>query len=161
MKKGKIIIIIALWITVFAVLSIFMKPVKSTSCVAQVGKLLMIGRSGYELPIIYEKVTIIEYRGEISYGTLVDGVDDGKEKSGQWENDEFGQYLLCVNAKVKSGIVLHIEEQTMIINYESEKSTRALYDALVEQINAVLHPQSGSEETLSTEGRMLAVTTRV
>ena len=137
MKKGKMIITIALWIAVFAALSMFMKPVRSTSCVAQEGRLLVTGRSGYELPVIYEKVTIIEYREEIDFGTLIDGVDDGKEKSGRWKNDEFGQYLLCVNAKVNPCIVLHTEEQTIVINYESQQSTQALYDALVEQINCL------------------------
>lgn len=146
MKNGKMMIMIASWIAVFAVLSIFMKPVRSTSCAAQEGRILVTGRSGYELPVVYEKVTVIEYRGEIDYGTMIDGADDGKEKSGRWENDEFGQYLLCVNAKVEPCIVLHTEEQTMVINYESEQSTRALYDALVEQIDTVLHPESESEE---------------
>lgn len=160
MKKGKIVVTIVLWVAVIAVLSFFMKPVKNTSCVAEEERLLVTGRSGYELPIVYQEVTRIEYREELDYGSLLDGVGDGKEKSGQWENDEFGQYLLCVNAKVKPCIVLHTAEQTMVINFESQQSTRALYDALVEQINAILHPQSGTEETPSGEGQMLEVTTR-
>ena len=160
MRKGKTVIYIVVWIAVLAVLSLFMKPAKITSCAAQQGNILVTGRSGYELPITYEEVTTIEYREELDYGTLIDGVDDGKEKSGQWENDELGQYLLCVNAKVKPCIILHTSEQIMVINYESQQSTQALYDALLEQIDPVSHPYPGSSEPLSTEGRMLAVTTR-
>lgn len=160
MRKGKTVIYIVLWIAVLAVLSLFMKPAKITSCAAQQGNILVTGRSGYELPIIYEEVTAIEYRGELDYGALIDGVDDGKEKSGQWENAELGQYLLCVNAKVNPCIILRTREQTMVINYESQQSTQALYDALLEQIDPASHPYPGSSETLSTEGQMLAVTTR-
>lgn len=141
-----------MWLAVFAVLSFFIKPVKITNCVAQEGRILVIGRSGYELPVTYEEVTAIEYLKEMDYGNLIDGVDDGKEKSGRWENDELGQYLLCVNAKVKPCIVLRTNEQTLVINYESEQSTRALYDALLEQINSVSHSSPESEETLSMEG---------
>lgn len=158
MKKGKIVVTIVLWVTVIAVLSFFMKPVKNTSCVAEAERLLITGRSGYELPIVYEEVARIEYRGELDYGSLLDGVDDGKEKSGRWENGEFGQYLLCVNAKVKPCIVLHTAEHTIVINFESQPSTEALYDALVEQINTILYPQSGTEETPSGEGQMVSST---
>ena len=151
MKKGKLMVMIALWIAMFAALSIFMKPVKSTGCTAQEGRLLVTGRSGYELPVVYEEVTVIEYRGEMDYGTLIDGVDDKYEKSGQWENDELEQYLLCVNAKVKPCIILHTAGQTMVINYESQQSTRALYDALVEQITTALNFRSELEETPSVD----------
>ena len=136
MKKGKIAVTVALWVAVIAVLSFFMKPVRNTSCTAEEGRILITGRSGYELSVDYEKVTAIEYRQEMDYGALIDGVDDGKEKSGRWENDELGQYLLCVNAKVEPCIVLRTAEQTMVVNFESQQSTRALYDALVEQINS-------------------------
>ena len=136
MKKGKIAVSVALWVAVIAVLSFFMKPVRNTSCTAEEGRVLITGRSGYELPVDYARVAVIEYRQEMDYGALIDGVDDGKEKSGRWENDEFGQYLLCVNAKVTPCIVLHAAEQTMVVNFESQQSTQALYDALVEQINS-------------------------
>lgn len=160
MKKGKMIIYIMLWLMVLAVLSLFIKPVKTTNCIVQEGSILVTGRSGYELPILYEKITDIAYRREMDYGTLIDGVDDGREKSGQWENDELGRYLLCVNAKVKPCIIVQTKEQTIVINYESEQSTQALYDALVEQIDfgAYSYPKSG--ETTLTDGEMLAVTTK-
>ena len=51
MRKGKTVIYIVLWIAVLAVLSLFMKPAKTTSCAAQQGNILVTGRSGYELPM--------------------------------------------------------------------------------------------------------------
>lgn len=136
MKKGKAIGSIALCIAFFAVLSVFMKPVKNTSCAAQAGQLVVTGRSGYSLAVVYDEITAIEYREEMDYGTSIDGVQDSKEKSGLWENSDLGQYLLCVNAKVTPCLVIQTREQTMVINYESKKSTQALYDALLEQLNS-------------------------
>lgn len=137
-------------IAVFAVLSIFMRPVRITNCVAQEGRLLVTGRSGYELPVIYEELEDIEYRDEMDYGTPTDGVEDGREKSGFWENDDLGRYLLCVNTKVKPCIVLRTKGQIMVINFESDKSTRALYDALLEQMELA----SRSAPTLSADAML-------
>ena len=137
MKKGKMILYTVLWFAIFAVLSIFFKPVQVTACAAQEGQLLVAGKSGWELPVVYEEITGIEYREELNYGTMLDGIDDGNEKSGQWQNDEFGQYLLCVNTKVKPCIVLRMEKQLLVINFESRRSTQALYEALLEQMDAV------------------------
>lgn len=155
MKKGQMAIYIIMGIAVFAVLSIFMKPIRTTSCAAEEGSLSVTGRSGYALSIRYDEITDIEYRAEMDYGTLVDGVDDGKEKSGLWENDELGQYRLCVNTKVTPCIVLRTDGEIMAINFESEASTLALYDALLEQMDAASVPADASP---AEEGKMLSVT---
>lgn len=136
MKKRTMIASIALWLVVIALLAFFMKPTGNTRCTAQEGRLSVTGRSGYELSFTYEELTAVEYREELDFGSRIDGVDDSREKSGRWESGELGQYLLCVNAKVKPCIVLRTAEQTFVINYESGKSTRALYDALLEQVGA-------------------------
>ena len=156
MTKGKLIGTIVLWIAVFAVLSIFMKPTKTTSAAAQEGQLQITGKSGYTLSVVYDELETVEYREQMDYGTVVDGVDEGKEKSGIWENGELGQYRLCVNTKVKPCIVLRTKEQTMVVNFESESSTQALYNAILEQMDTA----SVSEPEQAAAGKMLAVTTK-
>ncbi len=152
MKRGKMIGMIAVWIAVFAVLAIFLRPTKNTAATAKDGSLVITGRSGYSLSIVYAELTEIEYRDEMDYGTMIEGTDTGKEKSGRWENAELGTYLLCVNAKIKPCIILRDAEGTKVINYESEKSTEALYKAISEQMN--------TQNTGTAAGKMLSVTTK-
>ena len=123
------------WIAVIAVFSLFMKPKANVSCAAEDGQLLVTGRSGYELTIVYDTLVSVEYFDEMEYGTMIEGTDDKYEKSGLWENDELGQYLMCTSAKVDSCIVIETEEQVMVINYASETSTSSLYEALLEQMD--------------------------
>jgi hypothetical protein len=134
MKKRKVFIYMIAWIAVVAVLSLGMKPVRNTDCEVFDGGLLVTGQSGYELSVDFASIEAVEYRAEIDYGNLMEGIDNSKEKSGKWENDELKDYCMCVNAKVESCIILYMSEQTIVINYESEDSTKALYDAICEVI---------------------------
>jgi hypothetical protein len=134
MKKRKVLIYMVSWIAVVAVLSLCMKPVRNTDCEVFDGGFLMTGKSGYELSVDFASIETVEYRAEIDYGNLIEGIDNSKEKSGKWENDELEDYCMCVNAKVESCIILHMSEQTIVINYESEDSTKALYNAICEII---------------------------
>lgn len=132
MRKRTVTTII-MWVAVIAVFSLFMKPTSNVSCAAGDGELLMTSRSGYELTVVYDAITSVEYFEEMDYGTAVDGTDDKYEKSGLWESDGLGQYLICTNSKVEPCIVIHADEQVMVINYESEKTTSTLYEAILEQ----------------------------
>lgn len=152
MKKGKTILMILSWIAVFAALSFFMKPTKNTNAIAQKGSLLVTGRSGYALTVEYKKLTGLEYRETMDYGSLLEGTDDQLERSGRWENAELGEYILCVNPKIEPCILARTEEGTMVFNFESGKATEALYTALTEQMEA--------QPVMEGEGKMLSVSTR-
>ncbi len=152
MRKGKTIIMILLCIAVFGVLSFFMKPTKNTNAVAQEGSILVTGRSGYTLTVAYGRLTGLEFRETMDYGSMLEGTDDKYEKSGRWQNAELGEYLLCVNPKIKPCILARTEEGTMVFNFESAKATEALYTALLEQMAA--------QPAIEGFGKILSVSTR-
>lgn len=136
MKKGNMIRFLILWIVVIAVLSFFMKPSPGTSCRAQDGSLLVTARSGYSLTVVYDELTSVEYRDQMDYGKMLDGVDGKQEKSGNWQSDELGRYQLCVNPKVTPCVILKTADTVSVINFESKDATKALYDAILKQIGA-------------------------
>lgn len=83
----------------------------------------------------WEEVQSLELRDEWDYGTLVEGTDNGKEKSGIWENAETGEYELFVSDKIQSVIYCTLDEgEPLVFNYESEKTTASLYDAMLEKM---------------------------
>lgn len=134
MKSGKTIAFWGTWLVVIIALSFILKPGRSTSCVAQDGSLLVTGKSGYSLTIVYGDLTSVELCQDFNYGERIDGVDDKSEKSGAWQSDALGTYQLCVNPKVRPVILLRTADSVMVINFESKDSTQALYEAILKQI---------------------------
>lgn len=123
-----------IWFVFIVALSFFMRPNQPVQTNASAGAMDVIGASGYTISVSYDEVTGAELRETFDFGELIDGTDSKNEKSGLWENEEFGRYRLCVNAKIKPCIVLTVNEEILVINFESAKSTRSLYNALIEQI---------------------------
>ena len=133
MKKASMYKNIIIWLVVIAVLAIFMNPGSPVSMEALEGEFVMQGNSGYIVRITYAEIQFMELREGLDYGMLVSGVDGKKEKSGTWENEEFGEYQLCVDAKVSSCIILHTKTGIQVVNIESDKSTAGLYKAILNQ----------------------------
>ena len=123
-----------LWVVVIAVFAVFLHPRRTVNADANEGYLTITGASGYTVEIRYEDVRSAELRESMDYGTRIDGTDEKKEKSGLWNNDEFGQYRLCVNAKVPSCIILTTDQGVTVVNYESRTSTQQLYEAILRQL---------------------------
>lgn len=91
--------------------------------------------SGYTSSLKWDEVKNVELRSEVDYGTLVDGSDTSKEKSGRWTNDEFGEYELFVSPKISTCIVCTLQsDRTIVLNYESEESTESFYQAILEKL---------------------------
>lgn len=88
--------------------------------------------SGYTSSLNWDEVENVELRSELDYGTLVDGSDTSKEKSGLWTNDEFGEYELFVSPKISTCIVCTLQsDRVIVLNFESEDSTNSFYEAIL------------------------------
>lgn len=122
------------WLILIVVLAFFLRPNRAVTALADNGCLIVTGASGYTVEIHYDKIESAELRESMDFGRLVDGTDENHEKSGTWENSEFGLYQLCVSSKIPSCIVMRTEEGIYAVNYESTKSTQSLYEALLQQI---------------------------
>ena len=134
MKKISVWKNLLLWLIVIAIFALFMKPHHAVSTEGFDGKLTVQGNSGYTIQIAYDQITGIELRDNLGYGILVSGVNQGKEMSGIWENEELGEYHLCINTTIDSCIIVYIGKEIYVVNYESERSTKSMYTAILEQM---------------------------
>ena len=134
MKKASLWKNLIVWLVVIAVLATVMKPRQTTSIEAFDGYLTFQGGSGYVINIAYNEIQHVELRENVDYGTVVDGIDEKKEKSGTWKSDEFGEYQLCINTRIYCCIILYMETGIKVVNFESDKSTKSLYEAIIVQI---------------------------
>lgn len=134
MKKMSVWKNMILWLIVIAAFAFFMQPHDTVSLESFDETLKIQGESGYTIDLVYDEIQNVELIENLDYGVMIKGVDENKEKSGIWKNDEFGEYQLCVNAKIDSCIVLHIENGIQVVNYESNKSTESLYEAILTRI---------------------------
>lgn len=134
--KKKVWISWVVWLAVILILARTMKGEKSVGVTVEPDGLSFETDSGYASQLKWDEIQSLELKENISYGTLVDGVDSSKEKSGTWSSEEFGEYELFSNAKLQRCIVCRRESgQVIAFNFESEESTKSLYDAILEELD--------------------------
>lgn len=90
--------------------------------------------SGYCVSVDWDSILSAEEREALELGTLVEGTDADTERSGSWENEEFGQYILCADAKVDSYVVLYTQTGVVAVNFEDEEATASLCQAIEEML---------------------------
>lgn len=134
-NKRKIWLSWIVWIVVILILSRSMSGEQKVAVTVEADGLSFQTESGYTSELKWDDISAIELREELSYGTLVEGTDNSKEKSGIWNNEAFGEYELIANAKVASCIVCFTESgRILVFNYESEESTSSLLTAIQEKL---------------------------
>lgn len=124
------------WLVVILILARTMKGEKIVGVTVESDGLSFETDSGYAAQLKWDDIKSLEIREKFSYGTLVEGVDGKKEKSGIWSSEEFGEYELFSNAKLECCIICQRESGPVIVfNFESEESTQSLYEAIVKELN--------------------------
>jgi len=98
---------------------------------------LSAGEEGqkYTLTVRYDETKSFTFVEDLDLGTMVEGQDTDKYKTGTWENDSYGTYLLCANGDVKCYVVAEMTDGTYkVFNYESADTTENLAPALQEEL---------------------------
>lgn len=84
----------------------------------------------------YEEITYRIPLDTIDSFTYVEEMEYPEESKsilcGTYSNEQWGQYILYVNGKVPACVVAEAESGTYMFNYESESTTKSLYEALLE-----------------------------
>ncbi len=94
-------------------------------------KLTVTAPENFNFSVNYDYVTNIELVNEFDPGTLVNGNETRKYRWGTWRNDVWGEYTLCSSIKIDNALVLSLaNEETLVINYESEETTAALLELI-------------------------------
>ena len=88
--------------------------------------------AGETVSVVWDEIEESEVRSDVDYGTCISGTDTAREKSGVWQNDEFGEYDLYINPKIGSCIVCRLDSgRYVVVNIESEKTTQSLHEQIV------------------------------
>lgn len=135
MDKRKTWISWAAWLVIILILAKVMNSGSVTAVTVEENGLSFAAESGYTSSLKWDEVKSVEKRDVLDYGTLVEGSDTAKEKSGIWNNEEFGNYELFVSPKISGCIVCTLQsDQVIVLNYESEESTDSFYEAILEKL---------------------------
>lgn len=86
----------------------------------------------FTIDIAYGDISSMELVQDLDLGSCVDGTEEELRKNGMWENTAFGQYYLCIYTNIPQYIVLHTTDGVVVFNYESEDTTKKLYEAFVD-----------------------------
>lgn len=127
-----------IWAVVILALSRFMAGEQQVSVAVGTEGLSFKTESGYTSQLGWDDISALEVRADFAYGTLVEGTDTDKEKSGIWTNDALGEYELIAEAKISACIICSTRSGRVVaFNFESEESTRSLYEAIQEKITGI------------------------
>jgi len=85
--------------------------------------------------ISLDDVASLELRENFDKGRRIFGVGGMKISSGNFSNQEFGAYRLCVYSDVAACIVARSGDRTVVFNQKTAEETRALYSSLKERLN--------------------------
>ncbi|MCD8337535.1 MAG: hypothetical protein LUD18_09715 [Lachnospiraceae bacterium] len=78
-----------------------------------------------------EELRSAEIVTSFDMGNTINAVSEDKYIVGTWENDAWGQYMLCVKNALKCYLVVTTETDVFVFNYESKDTTESMCSALL------------------------------
>lgn len=88
---------------------------------------LVIDATGMHKTVPYESIISVELRYDVDYGTRTGGIANSKILTGNFRNDEFGNYHLAVNRGVEACIVVFTEGKSKVFNLHSNEETESFF----------------------------------
>lgn len=118
------------WIViVIAAFSIFSVMRGGTSTYLDFGDeaVTLSAPENYSYVLNYDDITGLELVDEFDPGTMISGGETRRYRWGTWENDVWGQYTLCSSKRIDCALIVTLTSgETLVLNYESDKTTDAL-----------------------------------
>lgn len=87
-----------------------------------------------ESQIDYDSINVIEYVESGFEGYRINGFGSAKLSLGQFQNEEFGNYISYIYNSCDACVVIYGEGKILILNGPDKSSTKAIYDTLQEKI---------------------------
>ena len=87
-----------------------------------------------ESEIDYDSINAIEYVESGFEGYRINGFASAKLSLGQFQNEDFGQYISYVYNSCEACVVIYGEGNILILNGPDTASTKAIYDTLIAKI---------------------------
>lgn len=95
----------------------------------------IVDLSGVTHSFSYADAELIELRDDFQSfdrGEKLSGTETRNCYSGTYQNDEFGEYQLHAMANLNAYIVVHLPQEVLVLSYESDETTRMLYQSFTE-----------------------------
>lgn len=99
------------------------------------GEAMTISASGFEFSIAYADVAEIELSTLPAFGTMDKGTDTASMKNGNWHNEIWGDYHLCVIPTNESCIVVTLTDgRRVVFNYKEAENTADVFSVFQEKL---------------------------
>ena len=95
--------------------------------------------------ISYQDIDSVELRNDVDYGSRRAGYAGKNLLSGNFRNDEFGNYKLAIHRSTSECIVVHHSSGILLFNLDSSDDTERFYDDLSSRIPETWHSQQEGE----------------
>lgn len=89
---------------------------------------LTLSAADYDWTIPYDQIQSLELAELPNTATTTEGVDKRTLRCGTWENDIWGEFILCIDPRIDPCIVITMESGDIyVLNYENYDSTVQLH----------------------------------
>lgn len=88
---------------------------------------LVIDATGMHKTVPYESIISVELMYDVDYGTRTGGIANSKILTGNFRNNEFGNYHLAVNRGVETCIIVFTEGKSKVFNLHSNEETESFF----------------------------------
>ncbi len=82
-----------------------------------------------------DDINSVTYTDDLSRGKRTGGVGTFVHYGGNFNNDEFGDYILYAYANNDSSVMIHTDDNIVVFNAETKEETVLLYDKIQQIIN--------------------------
>lgn len=96
------------------------------------GYLSIMDASGAVTDVYYSDMTDITFYDNVDFGSENGGtILEDAYRLGRWNSPQLGSYLNCTKTNVAACIRIRTQQDTYLINLESDSATKALYQAIL------------------------------
>lgn len=117
-------IYIALLCAIFSVFTMFNRGQQATTFSLEDDRFTLHGPENFSVTIDMNRLKSMETRNNFNPGTCIAGGTEGAYSYGTWENEEFGQYQLCILTKLPTCVIMTEEDGSVtVFNFENTQTT--------------------------------------
>lgn len=85
----------------------------------------------YSMNIPYDMIRSVALTEGVEPGTVIDGFDDMSIRTGEWENEAWGQYVVCAVPEISMIAVTLEDDRMFVFNRLDDETTKQLYETLL------------------------------
>ncbi|MBI0584391.1 MAG: DUF3784 domain-containing protein [Methanomassiliicoccus sp.] len=129
-KRNRAIVLAAIAITAITLVAVFFFAGSGSVSASLEDDGLQVNAPFVDEHIPYDDITAVELRGSFDNGRRVGGFGGSDISSGNFQNDEFGRYVLARFNNVESCIVVHHSGGVLVFNLDTADGTARMHDDL-------------------------------